>query len=40
MWSHKMCSHLFPFHPSIWDIVENGMHMLDSYDENYNAIDA
>jgi hypothetical protein len=35
-----MYSHLFPFHSSIWDIVENGMHMLDSYDENCNAIDA
>jgi hypothetical protein len=25
-WIHKMCSHLFSLHPSIWDIVENGMH--------------
>ena len=25
-WSHKMCSHLFSLHPSIWEIVENGMH--------------
>jgi hypothetical protein len=25
-WSHKMHSHLFSLHPSIWDIVENGMH--------------
>jgi hypothetical protein len=24
-WSHKMRSHLFSLHPSIWDIVENGM---------------
>jgi hypothetical protein len=24
-WSHKMCSHLFSLHPSIWEIVENGM---------------
>jgi hypothetical protein len=24
-WSHKMCSHLFSMHPSIWEIVENGM---------------
>jgi hypothetical protein len=24
-WSHKMCSHLFSLHPSIWGIVENGM---------------
>jgi hypothetical protein len=37
-WSHKMHSHLFSLHPSIWDIVENGMHMLDSDDEKYNAI--
>jgi hypothetical protein len=25
-WSHKMCSHLFSLHSSIWEIVENGMH--------------
>jgi hypothetical protein len=24
--SHKMRSHLFSLHPSIWEIVENGMH--------------
>jgi hypothetical protein len=30
-WSHKMCSHLFSLHPSIWEIVENGMHF-DSAD--------
>jgi hypothetical protein len=30
-WSHKMCSHLFSLHPSIWEIVENGMHF-DSMD--------
>src|SRR5688500_3753392 len=24
-WSHKMHSHLFSLHPSIWEIVENGM---------------
>jgi hypothetical protein len=30
-WSHKMCSHLFSLHPSIWEIVENGMHF-DSSD--------
>jgi hypothetical protein len=30
-WSHKMRSHLFPLHPSIWEIVENGMHF-DSTD--------
>jgi hypothetical protein len=29
--SHKMCSHLFHLHPSIWEIVENGMHF-DSTD--------
>ena len=27
-------------HPSIWDIVENGMQLLDSDVENYNDIDA
>jgi hypothetical protein len=30
-WSHKMHSHLFSLHPSIWEIVENGMHF-DSID--------
>jgi hypothetical protein len=30
-WSHKMRSHLFPLHPSIWEIVENRMHF-DSTD--------
>jgi hypothetical protein len=30
----------FSLHPSIWDIEENGMHMLDSNDEIYSAIDA
>jgi hypothetical protein len=30
-WSHKMRSHLFPLHPSIWEIIENGMHF-DSID--------
>jgi hypothetical protein len=30
-WSHKMRSHLFSLHPSIWEIVENGMHF-DSSD--------
>jgi hypothetical protein len=31
LWSHKMRSHLFSLHPSIWEIVENGMHF-DSTD--------
>jgi hypothetical protein len=30
-WSHKMRSHLFSLHPSIWEIVENRMHF-DSTD--------
>jgi hypothetical protein len=30
-WSHKIRSHLFSLHPSIWEIVENGMH-IDSTD--------
>jgi hypothetical protein len=30
-WIHKMCSHVFSLHPSIWEIVENGMHF-DSSD--------
>jgi hypothetical protein len=25
-WSHKMCSHLFCLHPSIWEVLENRMH--------------
>jgi hypothetical protein len=31
-WSHKMRSHLFSLHPSIWEIVDSGMHFnsLDS----------
>jgi hypothetical protein len=30
-WSHKIRSDLFSLHPSIWEIVENGMHF-DSSD--------
>jgi hypothetical protein len=30
-WSHKIRSHLFSLHPSIWEIMENGMHV-DSMD--------
>jgi hypothetical protein len=33
-WSHKMRSHLFSLHPSIWEIVENGMH----FDSTDNAV--
>jgi hypothetical protein len=33
-----MHSHLFSLHPSIWDVVENGMHVVDNDDDNYNAI--
>jgi hypothetical protein len=29
-WIHKMRSHLFSLHPSIWEIVENGMHFASS----------
>jgi hypothetical protein len=32
-WSHKMRSHLFSLHPSIWKIVENEMHF-DSTDNH------
>jgi hypothetical protein len=32
------CSHLFSLHPSIWDVVENVMRILDSIDDNHNAI--
>jgi hypothetical protein len=31
-----MHNHLFSLHPSIWDIVENGMQCVDSDYENYN----
>jgi hypothetical protein len=30
-WSHKMRSHLFSLHPSIWEFLESGMHF-DSTD--------
>jgi hypothetical protein len=33
-WRHKMCSYLFSLHPSIWEIVENGMH----FDSTDNAM--
>ena len=33
-WSHKMRSHIFSLHPSIWEIVENGMH----FDSNNNPV--
>jgi hypothetical protein len=33
-WSHKMRSHLFSLHPSIWEIVENRMH----FDSTDNAV--
>jgi hypothetical protein len=32
-WSHKMRSHLFSLHPSIWEIIENGM-QFDSSDNS------
>jgi hypothetical protein len=32
-WSHKMRSHLFSLHPSIWEIVENRM-LFDSTDNS------
>jgi hypothetical protein len=32
-WSHKMRNHLFSLHPSIWEVVENGMH----FDSSDNA---
>jgi hypothetical protein len=33
-----MCSRLFSLNPSIWDLIENIMHALDSDDENHNVI--
>jgi hypothetical protein len=33
-WSHKMRSHLFSLHPSIWEIVETGM----KFDSSDNPI--
>jgi hypothetical protein len=38
-WSHKIHSHLFSVHLNIWNVVENRVQLLDSDDENYNAID-
>jgi hypothetical protein len=38
--SHKMKSHLFSLHPSICDIVDTGMQILDSDDEAYNRLEA
>jgi hypothetical protein len=38
-WSQKMRSHLFSFHPCIWDIVENGMHIPNVDNENYNEVE-
>jgi hypothetical protein len=35
-WRHKMHNHLFSLHPT-FVTVENGMHVVDSDDENYNA---
>jgi hypothetical protein len=35
----KWCSHLFSLHPSIWDIVENGMQIPDNDDKNFNDIE-
>jgi hypothetical protein len=26
-WSHKMCSHLFSLHPSIWEIMSKSIRM-------------
>jgi hypothetical protein len=33
-WSHKMRSYLFSLHPSIWEIVENGMY----FDNTDNSV--
>jgi hypothetical protein len=30
-----MHSHLFSLHPSIWNVVENRMQLLDSDDESF-----
>jgi hypothetical protein len=38
-WSHKMCNYLYSLHPSIWDIVKNGMQIPDSDDESYNVVE-
>ena len=34
-WSHKMRNHLFTLHPSIWEVVENGMHFDSSDNANF-----
>jgi hypothetical protein len=36
-WSHKMRSRLCSLHPSIWEIVENGMHF-DSIDNCWGLV--
>jgi hypothetical protein len=37
-WSYQMQYYLFGLHPSIWDIVENGMNIPNIDDPNYNEI--
>jgi hypothetical protein len=34
-WSHKMRHHLICLHPSIWEVVENGMHFDSSDNANF-----
>jgi hypothetical protein len=38
-WSHQMQYLLFSLHPSIWDIVDNGMSIPSIHDENYNKVE-
>jgi hypothetical protein len=35
-----MKGHLYSLHPSIWDVVELGMEILDSGNEEYNQVEA
>lgn len=35
-WSHSMRDHLYSLHLSIWNVVELGIDMLDSDNENYS----
>lgn len=38
-WSHSMREHLYSFHPSIWHILEVGMELPDSDDQDYSQVE-
>lgn len=39
-WSHSMRGNLYSLHPNIWHVVEVGMGVLDSDDEEYSPTEA